>query len=112
MPSTAFSRPTVDLYVDPACPFAWIASRWLLEVGRQRTIDLRFHLMSLAMLNEGRHVDADYRALLDRSTGPARVAAAAVHQHGELILRDLYEAMGTAIFAPEHRHLLHHARQR
>jgi hypothetical protein len=90
----------VDIYVDPVCPFAWLASRWLLEVERYRDIDLRFHLMSLWMLNEERELPASYRLLLDRSPGPGRVAAAAIQRYGEPILRDLYLAMAAAIFHP------------
>jgi hypothetical protein len=89
---------TVDFYFDPACPFAWIASRWILEVEGHRTIELRLHLMSLYMLNEGRDVSPQYRQVLDLTRGPARVAAAAEHQGGAGALREFYTALGQRVF--------------
>ena len=89
----------VDFYFDPVCPYAWIASRWLLEVENQRALELRFHVMSLRMLNEHRDdVDPAYLANTIRCCGPSRVSTAAAAQFGEDVLRDLYTAFGNAIF--------------
>ncbi len=87
----------VDMWFDPKCPWAWIASRWLLEVEQVRDVRVRFHVLSLAVLNEGREVEAWYREWLDTAWGPARVAKVVEQKYGPDEVRALYTALGNRI---------------
>jgi 2-hydroxychromene-2-carboxylate isomerase len=96
-----------DFWFDPLCPWAWITSRWMLEVEQVRPVTTRWHMMSLAYLNlvqhEGQGLDKDYLARLEGAWGPIRICAAARAEGGDEVLGPIYTALGTRFHVEQRR---------
>jgi predicted DsbA family dithiol-disulfide isomerase len=89
---------TADFWFDPLCPWAWITSRWMLQVEEVRDITTRWHVMSLALLNEDKEgLSDEYKDLMEKAKGAVRVCIAAEQAKGPDVLLALYTALGNRI---------------
>ena len=95
--SDSRSPTPVDFWFDPVCPWTWLTSRWMLEVRKTRPVDITWHVMSLAVLNEKRldQLAPANRELMGQAWAPVRVLIAAQEAFGPSVLEPLYTALGT-----------------
>ena len=96
--TTPVTLDSADFWFDPLCPFAWITSRWMLEVEQVRDVTVHWRPMSLHFLNKDREeLPESYRASSARGLPIGRVLMATLEKEGEPALGRLYTALGTRI---------------
>jgi 2-hydroxychromene-2-carboxylate isomerase len=88
---------SADFWFDPLCPFAWITSRWMLEVEQVRDVSVKWRVMSLYFLNKDRDLSEDYQARIARGLPIGRVLIATEQKVGSDALGPLYTAFGERI---------------
>src|SRR4051812_3607781 len=96
-PTPAPAADVADFWFDPLCPFAWITSRWMLEVEEVRDVRVTWRVMSLYFLNKDRDISEEYQARIQRGLSVGRVLIATEQQVGPEALGPLYTALGTRI---------------
>ncbi|QSB06253.1 disulfide bond formation protein DsbA [Natronoglycomyces albus] len=94
-----------DFWFDPACPWAWMTSRWALEVEKVRDVTFRWNVMSLWVLNRDKldELPDSYRELLPRTKPAVRVCTAVAHKYDNETLGALYTALGTEIHIKQNK---------
>jgi 2-hydroxychromene-2-carboxylate isomerase len=97
----------VDFFWDPMCPWAWITSRWMVEVQDLRHLDVDWRFISLRVVNEdkdyGKDFPAGYPVVHGLGLSLLRVAAAVREEHGREHLGDLYTELGNRIHVQRRR---------
>lgn len=91
------TKTSAEFWFDPVCPWAWMTSRWILEVEKVRDISVQWNLFSLAHLNRDKELPEEYKSRLIRSWQSTRVIAAAQKENGSSITLPLYTAISSRI---------------
>lgn len=94
-------RTPIEFFLDPICPWAWLTSRWVLEVAAVRPLDVRWKAISLLMINEGRDYATEfpegYPELHAAGLAMLRLVIAARSLEGGEAAGRLYTELGTRV---------------
>ena len=97
----------VEFFWDPVCPWAWLTSRWVEEVARQRDLTVDWRFICLRLLNSHKDYEKDFPAgyIAGHGTGQKllRVAAAIREAEGRDRMGALYTQFGGDIHVRHRR---------
>ena len=84
-------------FFDPACPFTWLTSRWLVSVAPARDVTVQWRAFSLSILNGG-DVPEQYRTMMEASSRALRLVEAlrADRRHDDIGV--VYAELGARTF--------------
>ena len=86
-----------EFWFDPVCPWAFITSRWILEVAKVRDIEITWNIFSLPHLNKDREMPEKYKAIFANSWACARIIKSVEKDFGKEKTLPLYSAISTRI---------------
>jgi hypothetical protein len=88
----------IEFFFDPICPWAWITSRFTVEVARQRELNVDWKFICLRIVNEDKDYDRDFPQGYVNAHGGGRrmlrIAAAARDHGGNDAVAGLYTELG------------------
>ncbi len=91
----------LEFFWDPVCPWAWLTSRWVVNVLTERPMEVDWKFISLRMVNADKDYERDFRPGYERGHTRGlellRIAAAARQAVGPEAVLPLYTAFGTRI---------------
>lgn len=88
----------LEFFFDPVCPWAWLTSRWVVEVQSHRSYDVRWRPISLKVLNRDNSADwytDQYKRWHAMGHEALRVALRVDDEFGNDGVARLYAALGT-----------------
>ncbi len=96
----------LDFFFDPGCPWAWITSRWVSEVRKQRNYEVSWKFISLAMVNDDigyAEGSERYQLIHKANLAALRVASVARALAGNDGVDKFYTAIGTTLYVEKNR---------
>jgi 2-hydroxychromene-2-carboxylate isomerase len=91
----------LEFFFDPVCPWAWVTSRWVVEVAQQRSYDIEWRYICLRIVNEDKAFEQDPTSPYGRVHGAGRMmlraAAAAKVSAGNDAVGRLYTEFGNRL---------------
>jgi len=92
---------SLTFYFDPACPYTWLTSRWLVDAIERSEITVTWRAFSLSLINAGREIPEEYVAVIKAGTRALRVIESLASEGRNDDVAAFYTAYGTRLFVEQ-----------